>query len=469
VTGAFAGVRAVVIGFGTSGRAAAEVLAAEGAMVRVSEARPLETVPSHPGDGAPDVELLAGGHRPEHLDGMDLVVVSPGVPQGAPVVRWAADRGLPIWSELELGARLCAVPVVAVTGTNGKTTTVEVLAAMLRAAGLRARACGNVGFPFSVAARQPFDALAVEASSFQLRFQQTFHPKVSVLLNLAPDHLDWHGSFEDYAEAKGFIFANQEDGDVHVGNAEDEAAAALSARARCAVRWFGTSPPVGGHGRAGTWVERGRLTSTGRGSPVEVPLPPGIRSGALALDAAAAVEAGLAFGLPVEAVREGVAAFPELPHRGAVVAEVEGVPFVDDSKATNPHAALASLAGRRDVVLIAGGLAKGVDLMPLRAATPSLRSVVALGGATDELARVFAGAVPVRRSGSIEEAVGLAFDEARDGGTVLLAPACASQDMFRDYRERGERFTAAARALGEQGAGGAATASALGVRRATHG
>src|SRR5712691_11682206 len=150
--------RALVVGFGVSGRAAADVLVHEGASVRVTEARPVDLALAGP-DRDPmldGIELLAGGHRPEHLEGIDVVVVSPGVPEGAPVIGWAFERGLPVWSELELGARLCNVPVIAVTGTNGKTTTVELLAGMLRAAGLRARACGNVGFPFSVAARQPF-------------------------------------------------------------------------------------------------------------------------------------------------------------------------------------------------------------------------------------------------------------------------------------------------------------------------
>src|SRR5439155_15929224 len=225
------GLRVLVVGLGTSGRAAAEALLDEGAAVRASEARGVEAIAGESGGGRAlldRIEFSGGGHRPEHLEGMNLVVVSPGVPERAPILRWAAERDVPVWSELELGARLCTVPVIAVTGTNGKTTTVEAIAAMLRAGGLRARACGNVGFPFSMAVRQPFDALAVEASSFQLRFLHTFHPGVSVLLNLAPDHLDWHGSFDAYAEAKARAFENQRGDDVHVGNADDENAARVS-------------------------------------------------------------------------------------------------------------------------------------------------------------------------------------------------------------------------------------------------
>jgi UDP-N-acetylmuramoylalanine--D-glutamate ligase len=433
----------VVVGYGASGRAAAAALASEGARVRVTESRPATQVDVS--GLPPGVELLAGGHHAEHLDDATLVVTSPGVQPEAPILRWARDRKLPIWSELELGARLCTVPYLAVTGTNGKTTTVELLAAMLSASGLKARACGNVGHPFSLAAREPWDVLAVEASSFQLYHVDRFHPRVSVLLNLAPDHLDWHGSMDAYAAAKARIFERQRRADTHVGNAADAAAAAVSSQARCRIRWFRDGAPE--HEETG--VEDGLVVvrdgdGDGRTTfrvPVEAP--------GIAEDAAAAVTAALAFGVDPSAVQEGIDSFSPLAHRGEVVAETERVRFLDDSKATNPHAALAALAGRHDVVLIAGGLAKGVDLSPLRAAADALTAVVAIGEATDELERVFAGATPVRRATTIEEAVALAFVEAAGGGDVILAPACASQDMFRDYRDRGEQFARAARELGE--------------------
>ncbi|HYT78959.1 MAG TPA: UDP-N-acetylmuramoyl-L-alanine--D-glutamate ligase [Actinomycetota bacterium] len=460
MTGAFAGERAVVVGFGTSGRAAAKVLAAEGADVRVTEARGLGELESsiHRLDGASeesveaphDVEVLAGGHRREHLDGATLVVTSPGVPQGAAVLGWARERGLPIWSELELGARLCRVPVVAVTGTNGKTTTVELVAAMMRAAGLSAEACGNVGFPFSLAARDAsLEALAVECSSFQLVFQESLRPKVSVLLNLAPDHLDWHGSFDRYAAAKGRIFARQAEGDTHVGNRDDPIAARLSRRAPCAVRWFGLGRPTAGD----VGVADGHIVAAQRHairgdakSLTDLGIPP-TQQRSFLVDSAAAAAAGLAFGLPSEAVGSALRTFAPLPHRGTVVARGGSVTFVDDSKATNPHAALAALEGLHDAVLIAGGLAKGVDLAPLASAAPSLTAVVAIGEAAPAVADVFSDLVPVLRAESMEEAVETAFSVAPQAGTVILAPACASQDMFRDYRDRGERFAAAARAV----------------------
>ncbi|HXF57228.1 MAG TPA: UDP-N-acetylmuramoyl-L-alanine--D-glutamate ligase [Actinomycetota bacterium] len=441
MSGAFAGERVLVVGYGASGRAAVRVLLEEGARVRVSEARPADRVEELP---PLEVEFRAGGHRPTDLEGVSLVVLSPGVPEHAPVVRWARRARLRVWSELELGARLCRVPYVAVTGTNGKTTTVELVAAMMREAGLRARACGNVGYPFSLAAREPGDALAVEASSFQLRFHETLHPRVSVLLNLAPDHLDWHGSFEAYAAAKARVFLRQrpEAGDVHVGNRDDPQAAGVSRRAPCEVRWFGWGAPRPGE----VGVVEGRVVALVGGRELDLGRPPA-PSRSLALDAAAAAAAALAFGLPPEAVRRAVERFVPLPHRGTVVAEAGGVRFVDDSKATNPHAALAALEGRSDVVLVAGGLAKGVDLSPLAAAAPALRAVVAVGEAAPELERVFEGLLPVRRAGSMEEAVEAAYALAAGRGVVLLAPACASQDMFADYAERGDRFARAAAML----------------------
>jgi UDP-N-acetylmuramoylalanine--D-glutamate ligase len=438
MTGRLAGERALVVGYGSSGRAAAAALSREGATVRVTELRPAS--PADIAEVPPNLEMNWGGHRPEHLEGITLVVTSPGVPQHAPILRAALERGIPVWSELELGARLCRVPFVAVTGTNGKTTTTEMVATIMRRSGLRARACGNVGYPFSSAAADDVEALAVEASSFQLRFVDTFRPRVSVMLNLAPDHLDWHGTMAAYAEAKARIFARQGPGDVHVGNADDVAAAEMSKGAPCEVRWFRQGRPSMGE----IGVEAGRIVAAFDPS-LELGQPSGGSPGFLS-DAAAAAAAALAFGVPADAVAAGVSESEPGPHRGTVVARMGAVRFVDDSKATNPHAALAAMDGLSDVVLIAGGRAKGLDLSPLRVAIARLTAVVAIGEAAPQVAEVFEGAVKVRTADSMEEAVAVAADEVSPEGTVLLAPACASQDMFRDYADRGDRFAAAARA-----------------------
>ena len=445
-TNAFIGERVLVVGLGVAGRAAARVLAEEGAEVRVTEARAEDA-------GAGEIrelgaEVLTGGHEPWHLDGVTAVVASPGVPEGAPILRWAADRGVAIWSELDVGARLCHVPFVAVTGTNGKSTTTMMVAAMMQAAGLDATACGNIGHAFSLAAREGHAALAVEASSFQLRFHHWLHPRVSVLLNVAQDHVDWHGSFERYAEAKARVYERQNENDVHVGNADDDRGRKISAGAPCRVVWFRMGPPGDGEvGFVGRELVARMDGEAALGTPVSDAF--GFRA-----DAAAAAAAALSFGLPPDLVAEGLRRTRPLPHRGEEVARVRSVTFLDDSKATNVHAALHALSGRHDVVLIAGGVAKGVDLSPLAEAAPALAGVVAVGEAAPEIAMLFDSRVAVSKAGSIEEAVHEAFELAPRRGTVLLAPACASWDMFRDYAERGDRFARAARGLAREMADG---------------
>ena len=452
--GRFSGERAVVVGAGVAGSSVARVLMAEGATVRVTEVLPESELSTAAALRDAGVEMLTGGHDPSHLDGATLVVTGPGVPARAPVLGWARARGLPVWSEMELGARLAEVPYIGVTGTNGKTTTTAMIEACLRADGIDAVACGNIGHPFPEAALEEREALVVECSSFQLRMQESFHPRVSVLLNLAPDHLDEHGSFEAYGDAKARIFARQLQGDTHVGPSDDEIAAARSSGAPCDVVWFRAGPP--GDGEVG--YDADGLVSRLTGDPVRLgdPLRSGdaVPSSGLRADAAAAAAASLAYGVSALAVAAALAGFTPAPHRGQVTAEVDGVRFIDDSKATNVHAALAALDAVGDAVLIAGGLAKGVDLSPLATRADRLRAVVAIGAAAPAVASAFEGIRPVEHAGSIELAVRAAFELARPGGTVVLAPACASWDQFRDYAERGDRFTAAARGLREEVASG---------------
>lgn len=437
------------MGLAESGVAAALAIADWGAAVLVTEMRPRDQVAEEAKRvEAAGAQVAAGGHRPSHLEGADLVVTSPGVPEWAPVLAWARERDIPIWSELEIGARLARSPYVVVTGTNGKTTTTEMIAAAMRTGGLDAISCGNVGYPFSVAAREDHQALCVEASSFQLRHQQSLHPRVSVLLNLAPDHLDWHGTFEAYRESKRRVFESQRHDDVHVGNRDDDQAAAVSGEATCRLVWFTLAEP--GEGEVG-YVD-GLLISRVAEKRDLGPMP--WQTPWLLANGAAAAAAAVSFGVDPEAVAEALRSFRPLPHRGAVVREISGVRFVDDSKATNPHAALASIRAHERVVLIAGGVSKGVDLSPLASAAPRIEAVVAIGDAAGEVASVFSGLMPVRMAGSIEEAVAEAFELVPVEGTVLLAPACASQDMFTDYAERGERFAAAVRALPKNGGAG---------------
>ena len=446
MSGRFDRERAVVIGAGVAGRAAARALVHEGAVVRITEARDRGSIEELHGLEEIGVEVRAGGHHADDLDDATLVVTSPGIPPSAEVLGWARDRGLRVWGELELGARLATVPYLAVTGTNGKTTATGMLAACLRAADLDAVACGNIGRPFPSAALEAHDVLVVEASSFQLAEQRSFHPQVSVLLNVAEDHLDWHGSFEAYEAAKALVYVNQTDaGDVHVGNRDDDRSAAVSSGAPCALVWFrGDAPGAGEVGyRDGHLVAR--LGGDADLGPIDDP-----RAGYRA-DAAAAAAAALAYGVGADAVRAGLAVFIPEPHRGETVATVDGVRFLDDSKATNVHAALAAIDGvEGPVVLIAGGRAKGQDLSALGTRAGRLAGAVAIGESAGDVERALGPSVDVRRAATVEDATHAAFAVSPRPGSVLLAPACASWDQFRDYRERGERFAAAARAIARE-------------------
>lgn len=438
-----------MVGAGVAGTGAARVLTAEGARVLVTEARPEAQVGSLAELEGLGAEVRTGGHEPGHLDDATLVLTGPGVPPDAEVLRWARDRGLPVWGEMELGARLARAPYVAVTGTNGKTTVTSMIEAALRAAGHDALACGNIGLSFPEAAREDRDVLVVEVSSFQLALQESFHPAISVLLNVAPDHLDWHGTFEAYVEAKRRVHALQTETDVHIGNRDDPAAATISSGASCEIRWFRRGSPDDGE----VGYEGDELVARVDGIHVLgriEPVSAGYRE-----DAAAAAAAALAYGVEPAAAAAALASFRPGPHRGEVVATVDGVRFVDNSKATNVHAAAAAIDGAGDAVLIAGGRAKGADLSPLRGHAGRLRAVIAIGESAPDVIAAFEGAVPTATAGSIEDAVREAFAAARSGDAVLLAPACASWDQFPSYAERGDRFAAAARSLhAEAGARG---------------
>jgi len=462
---------ALVVGLGRSGRAAAEALADAGVRVIVVDDRV-----DADGSGLPDgVQVQPGASGEDRLAEVDLVVPSPGVPEHAPVVQSALALGLPVWSEPELAWRIAPRRLVAITGTNGKTTTTELVTAMLQASGIVAVSCGNIGTPLVTAATQaPADALlVVELSSFQLRFCERLRPDVGVLLNVADDHLDWHGSATEYAAAKARLWQAQGDRDWAVANADDPAALALLATAPGRVATFsgtrlpgtGDNGPSCGLGVA-VGARDGRLVSTipgGKGTVLDLA---GLLLQAphhLANIAAAAAVAILA-GADHAAIAAAAAAYRPGRHRLEVVASAHAITWVDDSKATNPHAAAAALDGTRSTVWIAGGLAKGVDLDVLADHLERVRTAVLIGEAADALAVLCdRHGVPVHRSPSIEDAVATAARLARPGDTVLLSPACASFDQFRDYAERGDRFAEAARAVastaGADGSAGPARAA----------
>lgn len=424
--------RVLVVGAAVSGRAVVRLLAAEGHRVRVHDRDPTAVA------GLALDDVHGGPWDPALLDGVDLVVPSPGVPEHAPPLADALARGVPVRSELDVAAERLTVPYLAVTGTNGKSTVTAAVAAMLVASGVPAVAGGNLGTPASDLVGTTADVVVLEASSFQLRFAERLTPVGAAVLNLGPDHLDWHGDFAAYAAAKARIFEHMDAEAPLVHDADDPEATRLVSTARCrVVPASGSHRPPGGAGPEGD-----RLVVAGH----RLPRPD--LDATFTFDLAAAGVLALATGADVEGVGTVVGSFRPAEHRRQVVADGE-VRWVDDSKATNPHAAVASVRAHRSVVLLAGGRNKGLDLRPVVEAPA--RELVAFGEAADELERL-ARAVGrrVHRAAGLVEAVEVARELARPGDTVLLAPGCASFDEFTSYAERGERFASLVRETDRQ-------------------
>ena len=437
------GRRALVVGAARSGVAAARLLARHGLDVRVCDAKPAAAMPEAVGALAEaGAEARWQADTADMLEGRDFVVWSPGIPDRHPIAESARRRGIPLLSELELGFLAAHAPLVCVTGTNGKSTTTDLIGHLLRASGREVAVCGNIGRPICDVAESVSAAglLVVEVSSFQLETVARLRPFVAVWLNLTPDHLDRHGDLARYGALKQRLFERQGEGDYAVWNADD---AEVVARRTGAAAWleFSAHAPVA----SGAYAADGTLTLAWRGGSERLMAAralgiPGPHNLANSLAALAAV-------LPLEiapgTLREALQAYRGLEHRLERVAVVNGVAFVNDSKATNASSLEVALQSFEvPVVLIAGGRDKGQDFTPLagqvRAAT---RAVVLIGEGAETMARAWKGA-DVRRAGTLAEAVDLAYNLAGPGGTVLLSPGCASFDMFHDYEDRGRRFKA---------------------------
>ncbi|MGQ0849454.1 MAG: UDP-N-acetylmuramoyl-L-alanine--D-glutamate ligase [Actinomycetota bacterium] len=422
--------RMLVLGAAVSGTAAARLGKQLGYSVTVYDQRPA-TGTALMGEG---IGVVNGAWDPDLLAGVGLVVASPGIPIRASAITDAREAGLPIWSEIEFAWRQLSVPVLAVTGTNGKTTVTEAATAMLVASGIGAAAVGNIGTPLSAVVGDQYELLVVEVSSFQLELTEAFHPPTAALLNISPDHLDWHTSYAAYVAAKSKIFANQTSADLLVYDVDDPGVGAVVGSApgrRHPVS--GRFQPAGGSGPSGEVLALPGLIVRLDGLTSRDP--------ALISDLAAAAVAALDRGARPDAVEAVCRRYRPGSHRRQTVATVAGVTYVNDSKATNPHAALASIASFRTVVLIAGGLAKGLDITPL-AASPNVRFLVAIGEAGPALV-AHSPAGQAELVSSMSEAVAVASRMAEPGDTVLLAPGCASFDMFSDYSARGDSFAAA--------------------------
>ncbi|MBQ0967602.1 UDP-N-acetylmuramoyl-L-alanine--D-glutamate ligase [Streptomyces sp. RK23] len=466
----FTGKHVTVAGLGVSGVPAAKVLHGLGAHVTVVNDGDDERARAQAAELEPlgvTVRLGDGDTLPE---GTELIVTAPGWKPTKPLFTAAGQAGVPVWGDVELAWRLRgldgrkAAPWLAVTGTNGKTTTVQMLASILKAAGLRTAAVGNIGVSLldAVTGEEEYDVLAVELSSYQLHWAPSLRAHSAAVLNLAPDHLDWHGSMEAYAADKGRIYEGNRVACVYnvADKATEDLVRAADVEEGCRAIGFtlGTPGPSQLGVVEGLLVDRAFVEDRQKNaqelaevSDVNPPAPHNIAN------ALAAAGLARAFGVSAAAVRDGLRAFTPDAHRIAHVADVDGVAYVDDSKATNTHATEASLAAYESIVWIAGGLAKGATFDELvTGAAKRLRGAVLIGAdralIREALAR-HAPEVPVvdldrTDTGAMLQAVQEARRLARPGDTVLLAPACASMDMFTNYNQRGDAFAQAVRELG---------------------
>ena len=441
------GKRTLVVGLAKSGLAAARLLVREGARVRVNDQKsPAELNEFlQPLQGLP-VQSFFGGHPQEIFLWAELIVVSPGVPRFLPALRAAEQAGIEIVSELEFASRLATAPILAVGGTNGKTTTTTLLGEMVKAelSADQVFVGGNLGTPLTelLLSEEKKKALVLEVSSFQMEFAPTFHPRVGIMLNVTDDHLDRYRDFADYAGTKGRMFARQTPEDFAVLNADDPACTAMARGTKAPVVWFGLeNPPRPGlrlSDRTLTWAGpdgiRRQLSLT-RWKPV------GVHN---LHNAMAAAAGALCFGISAETIQQTLDRFQGLPHRLEWVSEVDGVSYFNDSKATNAGAvAMAVRSFAQPIILLAGGQAKGCHFQSLR---PELldrvKLVLTYGESRDQLAEELAqpSAYPIQAVETLAEAYAAARRAAVPGDVVLLSPACASFDQFRDYQDRGESF-----------------------------
>jgi len=440
----------LVVGLGKSGVASAQFLQARGAKVTVSDSKSPEQLANEiPALLDRGIAVETGGHGERTFRGQDLIVVSPGVPADSAPLLQARLQGVPIIGEIELAAQFLQGRIVAITGSNGKTTTTTLTGEILAASGFPVAVGGNIGTPAISLVDQttPRSFVVLEVSSFQLETIQTFRPFISAILNITPDHLDRHRTLEAYVDAKARIFENQNATDFCVLNADDAAANALTSRAKCPVLHFSRRTEV----PAGVFVRQGKVFFRNGETEREIlPVEEITLQGAHNLEnvLAAVCIASLA-GCPANKIRQAVHAFKAVEHRLEFVAEIAGVRYFNDSKATNVDATIKALESfPANIHLILGGKDKGSDYSVLN---PLLRErvkqVYTIGAAAEKIASQIGQAAPIDPSGTLENALRRASAAAKPGDIVLLAPACASFDQFQSYEHRGRVFKELVRAL----------------------
>ena len=445
--------RVLVVGLGKSGVASALFLKARGARVTVSDTKSQDElrgeIPKLLDQG---ITLETGGHGERTFRGQDLIVVSPGVPVDAPQLAQARDQGIPVIGEIELAARFLQGRIVAITGSNGKTTTTALTGEVVARGGRESLVGGNIGTAaISLVDQSTDDSYVVlEVSSFQLETIESFHPFIAVVLNITPDHLDRHSTFEAYVDAKARIFENQTGDDFAVLNADDPACVGLADRTKARKVWFSRKREVD----SGAWVRSSQVVFRDGGQEREImPVSEIKLKGAHNLEnVLAAVCAGMLVHTEPQRIRRAVQEFKAVEHRLEYVATVRGVEFYNDSKATNVDATIKALESfPANIHLILGGKDKGSDYTVLKPLLKErVRRVYTIGSAAEKIEAHLSGAVEVVRAGTLEAAVKRAAASAESGDVVLLAPACASFDQFENY-EHGRVFKQAVQALAEQG------------------
>jgi len=439
------GKKVLVVGLGKSGLAAALFLRRRGAQVTVSDVRSAEAlakdIPALLEEG---IMVEAGGHGLLTFRRQDLIVVSPGVPLDTPELAQVRAFGLPVIGELELASRFLKGKILAITGSNGKTTTTALAGAILEEAGLRTLVGGNIGVPVVSLIEESTDETwsVLEVSSFQLETTEKFHPNIAVILNITPDHLDRHGSFENYALAKERIFAAQVAGDHVVLNADNVRAAAAATRSVAKVHWFSLEHPVA----EGAWAEDGFIRfRPAKDSPAETVMPLSgipLKGEHNVENVLAAVCAARLAGAAPEAIRSAIEKFRAVEHRLEFVATINGVEFYNDSKATNVDATARALAAfPSGVHLILGGKDKNSDYTVLSGLLRArARAIYTIGSAAAKIETHLRGGVSIHSCETLEKAVNAAAAAAHPGEVVLLAPACSSFDQFENYEHRGRVF-----------------------------